>query len=296
MIPCACSAAEAVWEGGLFGAPLVDAPDGCDIVFAGLCGELDRTARPGARAGAAYLRTYPVDGMAQNIRTGDCGDLVVSGGVEEAERQIQEFCGTVLTAGAVPCLIGGDDATAYGQLRACAEAYGPVGVLHLGGELSETLLRAAESGFCRANACLDVGARSGFAARYERMRRAGVACLTAAALDEQGLEYAGARVRDVLKQMPVMVLLDVNFLDPVYVPAAAKPYSGGFAVEETEDFLEICLRELDVRAVAAYGWLDHPDPGALSLLNVSAALSALFRLVSSGKPESEKKPSAERMA
>lgn len=292
MISWACSAPSAGREGGLFGAPLVDAPDGCDIVVAGLCGELDRTARPGARAGVTYLRTYPVDGMPRQIRVGDCSDLMVSGAAGEAECQIEEFCGTVLTAGAVPCLLGGDDKTAFGQLKACAEAYGPVGVLHLGGELSETLLRAAEAGLCRANACLDVGVRNGFAARYERMRRAGVACVTAAALDEQGLECAGAWVRDVLTHMPVMVLLDANFLDPVYVPAAAKPYSGGFSVEETEDFLEICLRELDVQAVAAYGWLDHPDPGELSLMNVSAVLSALFRLVSSGKQE---KPSAERM-
>ena len=259
---------------GLFGAPVSGEIAGCDIVLAGLRAELDSSARAGCRDGISLFRMYQQNDICSdqrwNVQVKDCGDCCA-----DVELLLRQIC----AVGAVPYVIGGDEGTSYSQLRACSERYGKLAVLHFGASLSEALLRVAEEGLCCGEASVDCGARNGYAELGTAMQRNRILCLNAEELEQQPVQTLSAALRRRTAGLPVMVLFDVNFLDPVFVPSAARPYAGGFSTEETVMFLEQPIPPLPVRAIAAYGLLGQEDPCGLSLGNTAAALTALYHAV-----------------
>ena len=96
--------------------------------------------RPGARFAPRAIRAAScppgphleakVDAFAQ-LRVVDFGDApVVPADPVESHRAIEETVRQVLTAGAIPVILGGDHSVTRANIRACAAVHGPVGVVH----------------------------------------------------------------------------------------------------------------------------------------------------------------------
>ncbi|WP_294474396.1 arginase family protein [uncultured Ruminococcus sp.] len=274
---------------GFMRIPVVDDINGYDILFAALPYECDSSAKPGSRNGAAYFRRdlfgfgfcdqgLDID-MAQSVKSGDCGDLVIDSSSEEAaEKSIFTAAQTMLSTGACSYMIGGDDKTAYAQIKACYEKFGKTAVIHFGGSISSALVRAAEEGMCLNDASIEVGIRNGFCEYGEKLAALGIKAVTASDIDYMPLEDVGALIKEKTAGKPVFVIFDVNFFDPAFVTSAAKPYAGGFTAYETVAIIESALVGLDIKSISLCGMLDYNDPGETSLNNMAEAASKLYAI------------------
>ena len=157
---------------GFLETPMVDDINGYDILFAALPYECDETAKPGSRKGSAYFRRdifgfgfcdqgLDID-MAHSVKSGDCGDLIIDDSSKAAaEECIYTAEKAIASTGACSFMIGGDDKTSYGQIKACYEKYGKMAVIHFGGSVSSALVRVAEEDMCDNASSLEVGIRHG---------------------------------------------------------------------------------------------------------------------------------------
>src|ERR687888_713548 len=114
--------------------------EGVDVAIVGAPTDDLVSDRPGARFGPRAIRAAScppgphleakVDAMAE-LRMVDYGDApVVPADPARSHEAIERTVGEVVGAGAVPIVLGGDHSIAEPDIRACAAAHGPVGLVH----------------------------------------------------------------------------------------------------------------------------------------------------------------------
>lgn len=272
---------------GFFGLPLVSDLSGYDLIFSAIPYECDDTAKPGAKEGSRYFRRdhfgygfcdqgLDID-MAHSIKGADCGNLVIDSSSKKAAAEcIRSAVGTIISTDAVCYTIGGDDMTAYPQIKALYEKYGKIAVIHFGGSVSTSLMMAVSDGMCENSACIEVGIRNGMAQYSEDIEKYGINVIKASDFDYMKHDAIGAKIKEIVGSKPAAVIFDVNFFDPAYVTSAAKPYPGGMAAHETVTVFESGLVGLDIKAISVCGMLDYNDPGETSLNNMAEAASKLY--------------------
>src|SRR5262245_24052654 len=100
--------------------------------------------RPGAAQAPAEIRRWlyrltPYDGE-KDIHLGtlpplDGGDIRIAGALEDSQAVLAEVIGGILTAGAVPVVLGGGHETAYGHFLGYVAARKSVGIVNLDAHL-----------------------------------------------------------------------------------------------------------------------------------------------------------------
>ncbi|HEX3088164.1 MAG TPA: arginase family protein [Ilumatobacteraceae bacterium] len=179
----------------------------------------------------------------------DVGDVPWDDTAFEANRAaIRHTCETVLAAGAVPIVLGGDDSIPIPVLQAYA-SHGPLTIVQIDahidwrdevqGErwgLSSTMRRASEMD--HVGEMVQVGRRGVGSARPADL----------AAAEARGVHFFGAHdvhrsgVQHVLDQVPVggnvLITVDVDGLDPSLVPGVIGPEPGGLTYFQTIDIID----------------------------------------------------------
>jgi agmatinase len=178
----------------------------------------------------------------------DCGDL--AGSLRDAadnRARITAAVRTLLDAGAVPVVLGGDDSVPIPMLAAW-EGREPLTILQIdahldwrdevGGErfgYSSTMRRASEMPWVRR--IVQVGQRGVGSARPREVADAhawGVHLFPAAEVHHHGVER-------VLAQVPVgepcLITLDIDGVDPTLVPAVIAPAPGGLSYQHVLDLI-----------------------------------------------------------
>jgi agmatinase len=157
-------------------------------------------------------------------------------------------------------LVGGDHATPFGAIRAHAEAYPGVGILHVDAHAD---LREAYEGFTHSHASImfnvmtripqvarlvQVGIRDFSEAEAEFGARSGGrvvthydADLTARAFEGEPWGKAAARIVDDLPQQ-VYVSFDIDGLDPTLCPHTGTPVPGGLAFNQATALVAAVVR------------------------------------------------------
>ncbi len=272
---------------GYFGTPIATDISGYDLIFAAIPYECDDTAKPGSKKGSQYFRRdhfgfgfcdqgLDID-MAHSIKAADCGDLVIdSSSKENAAESIRSAVETIISTDAVCFTIGGDDMTAYPQIKAAYEKYGKLSVIHFGGTVSTSLMKAVSEGMCENSSCVEVGIRNGMSQYSSDIEKYGINVIKASDFDYMKLTDIGEKVKEIVGNKPAVVLFDVNFYDPAYVTSAAKPYPGGMSAYETVAVFESGLVGLSIKSMMVYGMLDYNDPGETSLNNMAEAACKLY--------------------
>lgn len=182
------------------------------------------------------------------VRAVDCGDL--DGDVTDPagnRARIRAGVATILSKGAVPVVLGGDDSIPIPML-AGFEGQGPFTILQIdahlnwrdevGGErfgLSSTMRRASE--MTHIGGLVQVGARAIGSARpgdVEDARRYGAKLVLAQEVHRHG-------ITPVLDLIPagadVIVTLDCDGLDPAIMPAVLGPAPGGLTYWQVVELL-----------------------------------------------------------
>ena len=89
-----------------------------------------RAIRAASCATGAHLEAG-VDALRGALRVVDFGDApILPADPVRSHRAIEATVATVLAAGAVPIVLGGDHSIAEPDIRACAAVHGPVGLIH----------------------------------------------------------------------------------------------------------------------------------------------------------------------
>ena len=226
---------------------------GCDssfeeagIVLYGAPFDSTTSFRPGARFGPSAIRhesfgleTYSPyqDRDLTDIQVFDSGDLELCfGSSEKALADIQDRAEEILKEGKMPLLLGGEHLVTLGSVRAAAEKYPDLHIIHFDAhaDLREDYLGVQYSHACVLRRCWELlgddriyqfGIRSGDREEF-RWAREGHVKMHKFNLD--GL----AEVIEKLQGKPVYITLDLDVLDPSVFPGTGTPEAGGVTFVE----------------------------------------------------------------
>lgn len=211
-----------------------------DIVIFGAPFDSTTSYRPGTRFASRTMRaeSYGLETYSpyqdldlEDFKIFDAGDLELCfGDTELALKDITEMTRTILSDGKLPFMIGGEHLVTLGAVRAMAEKYPDLHIVHFDAhaDLREEYLGARLSHASVIHRCWDIigdekiyqfGIRSGDRAEFEW----GKNHVITQKFDFNGLED----VIKKLKDKPVYFTLDLDVLDPSVFPGTGTPEAGG---------------------------------------------------------------------
>ena len=217
-------------------------------------------------------------------RIADAGDVSGSphDGAGNTERT-EEAVRAVLSAGAVPICIGGDDSVPIPILRAFADR-GPITVVQVDAHLdyrdevdgvrhgySSPMRRASE--MAHVDRIVHVGLRGVGSARasdVEDSRAAGNLLVTARELRERGVPWL---LDEVAEDASVFVSFDCDGLDPAVFPAVSALAPGGLSYDQASDLLAGIGSRLAGAVFTEY--VPALDPTGISSLVATRLISRL---------------------
>jgi agmatinase len=290
--------------------PHVEVPhEGVDAAVIGVPFDTATSFRSGARFGpeairaaSALLRPYhpalDVD-VFDSLAVVDGGDLAVTpGNALRTTEQIAAALETVLRAGIVPLVLGGDHSIVLGELRAQAAVHGPVALVLLDAHADvwdqyygeryfhgTPFRRAVEEGLIDPSRSLLAGMRGPLyePADLEVPRELGFEVIPGPELITLTPEEYGARVRDRLgdggRAGSAFLSFDIDVLDPASAPGTGTPEVAGLHPREALGFLRaltgIPFTGFDVVEVAPA----YDSPGQITALNAAAVAFDLLALL-----------------
>jgi agmatinase len=288
-------------------APHVTDLAGVDAAVYGIPFDTATSFRTGARFGpeairsaSALIRPYhPVHGLnvVDALSIVDYGDVPVSpGDIERTYAQVAEALTPIVAAGVFPAALGGDHSVTLAELRVLAKQHGPLALVQLDAHADTweeyfgqkyfhgtTFKRAVEEGLVEPVASVQAGMRGGVyaGADIEGARELGFTVIESEELRALGPVRYGELVLERVRERPVFLSFDIDFLDPAFAPATGTPEIAGFSSAEAVAFLR-ALRGLELvgcDVVEVAPPYDGPgQPTALAAANVLWELLALKAL------------------
>jgi agmatinase len=257
------------------GSPYTQDPaelDGFDVAIVGAPMDDLVSDRPGARFAPRAIRAascppgphleVKVDAFSA-LRVVDFGDApVIPADPALSHDAIRATVAAVLGAGALPVVLGGDHSITKPAVEAVAEARGPVGMIHFD---THTDTGAEVFGVERSHGTfmkelLDGGEVVG--ARYAQIglrgywpgetefgwqAERGVTSLFAHDVRDLGIREVVARAVAAVGEGPVYLTVDVDVLDPAYLPGGTgTPEPGGLTASELLLGVRLVATELDL--------------------------------------------------
>ncbi len=229
--------------------PNIETFIGCDapfetarIVLFGAPFDSTTSFRPGARFGPAAMRheSFGIETWSPYQRKEltdypvfDAGDLELCfGSAESALADIESRAREILEAGKLPLLLGGEHLVTLGSVRAVAEKYPNLHVLHFDAhaDLRDDYLGAKLSHACVMRRCHDILGdgrihqfciRSGDRAEFEFAE----GHTELHPFDFSGLEECCRKLAEA--KTPVYFTIDLDCLDPSCFPGTGTPEAGG---------------------------------------------------------------------
>jgi len=230
---------------------------GMDVVVVGAPTDDLVSDRPGTRFGPRAIRAASVppgphleagiDAFAE-LKMADFGDApVIPADAARSHAAIERTVAQVLEAGAIPIVLGGDHSIAEPDIRACAKAHGPVGLVHFdthadtgmqvfGVEVSHgtPMYRLVEAGSIDPERYVQIGLRGYWPgpAEFEWQAAKGITSFFAHDVRELGIEEIVGRTIGIVGEGPAFVSIDVDVLDPAFAPGTGTPEPGGLTSSE----------------------------------------------------------------
>ena len=243
------------------GAPLTQDPAllaGFDVAIVGAPMDDLVSDRPGARFGPRAIRAAScppgphleakVDAFSA-LRIVDFGDApVIPADPVTSHAAIASSVAAVLGAGAVPVTLGGDHSITKPCVEACAAARGPVGVIHFdthtdtGAEVfgvershGTFMKQLVDGGQVVGARYAQIGLRGYWPGETEFSWQAshGITSFFAHDVRDLGIREVVGRALAAVGDGPVYLTVDVDVLDPAYLPGGTgTPEPGGLTASE----------------------------------------------------------------
>jgi agmatinase len=227
--------------------------------------------RPGARLAPRAIRgassppgphlEVKVDAFAE-LRVADFGDApVIPADPVRSHAAIEATIGEVLAAGALPVVLGGDHSITEPSVRACAATHGPVGLVHFdthtdtgeevfGVEFSHGtfIRRIVDAGHVDASRYAQIGLRGYWPGEEEFAWQAerGITSLFMHDVRDLGIREVVRRAVEAVGPGPTYLTVDVDVLDPAFVPGTGTPEPGGMSAVDLLLAVRTVATELDL--------------------------------------------------
>jgi agmatinase len=237
------------------GAPCTQDPaelEGFDVAIVGAPMDDLVSDRPGARLAPRAIRgassppgphlEVKVDAFSE-LRIVDFGDApVIPADVDTSHGAIEATVGQVLAASVLPVVLGGDHSITEPSVRACAAVHGPVGMVHFdthtdtgvevfGVERSHGtfIRRLIDGGRLDGRRYAQIGLRGYWPGEAEFAWQAeqGITSLFMHDVRDLGIREVVRRAIEAVGPGPVYLTVDVDVLDPAFVPGTGTPEPGG---------------------------------------------------------------------
>jgi agmatinase len=182
------------------------------------------------------------------LRVVDFGDApILPADPVRSHAAIQATVASVLAAGAMPVILGGDHSIAEPDIRAVAEHCGPVGLIHFdthtdtgrevfGATLSHgsCMYRLVESGHIDPARYVQIGLRGYWpgAEEFGWQRERGVVSHFMHDVRDRGIRAVVADTIEHVGAGPVFLSVDIDVLDPAFAPGTGTPEPGGMTSGE----------------------------------------------------------------
>ena len=256
------------------GAPFTEDPaelEGFDVAIVGAPMDDLVSDRPGARLAPRAIRgaSSPpgphleagIDAFSE-LRIVDFGDAPVipaDPGVSHAA--IEATVGQVLAAGVLPVVLGGDHSITEPSVRAVAAAHGPVGMVHFdthtdtGKEVfgvvrshGTFIRRLVDAGQLDGSRYAQIGLRGYWPGEEEFSWQAerGIASFFMHDVRDLGIREVVRRAIEAVGPGPVYLTVDVDVLDPAFVPGTGTPEPGGMTAGDLLLGVRTVAAELDL--------------------------------------------------
>jgi agmatinase len=256
------------------GAPYTEDPaelEGFDVAVVGAPMDDLVSDRPGARLAPRAIRgaSSPpgphleagVDAFAE-LRVVDFGDApVIPADPVRSHAAIEATVGQVLAAGVMPVVLGGDHSITEPSVRACAAAHGPVGVVHFdthtdtgeevfGVEFSHGtfIRRIVDAGHVDPSRYVQIGLRGYWPGPKEFGWQAerGITSLFMHDVRDLGIREVVRRAVAAVGPGPTYLTVDVDVLDPAFIPGTGTPEPGGMTAVDLLLAVRTVAAELDL--------------------------------------------------
>jgi agmatinase len=236
--------------------------EGIDVAIVGAPVDDLVSDRPGARFGPRAIRAAScppgphleakVDAH-EVLRMVDYGDApVLPADPSRSHEAIERTVGEVVTAGAIPMVLGGDHSIAEPDIRACATGRAPIGLVHFdthtdtgkevfGLEVSHgtPMYRLVEAGVVDPARYVQIGLRGYWPGEEEFGWQAerGITSFFMNDVRRLGIDEVVREAIAVVGAGPAFLSVDVDVLDPAFAPGTATPEPGGMT---SQDLLWAC--------------------------------------------------------
>ena len=224
--------------------------NGVDVAVSGIPYDLATSNRSGARLGPRSIRATsstlswgmvmgwefdPFDTLAV-VDYGDC--VFDSGRPEQVPEQIYQHACGILEKNTTMLTLGGDHFVTYPIVKAHAEKYGPISLIHFDAH-SDTwededgridhgtmFYHAAKQGLINPESSAQVGMR------LFNPETHGYNVLNAQWVHENGLATTADAIRACVGENPCYLTFDIDCLDPCYAPGTGTPVVGGLSTHQ----------------------------------------------------------------
>jgi agmatinase len=209
----------------------------------------------------------------EDLKTHDLGDLHVAGDVELTLGRLALVAQDLFDAGKIPVFIGGEHTITLGVARSLGKNVAMVSFDahldlrddYLGLTVSHTTFMRRINEDVKPAKILEIGTRAVCREELDYAKEAGIDILTAHQIRKDGVKETAETIKTILEGYEkVYVTIDMDVLDPAYVPAVPNPEPEGLDTATLLDLLEaVCDRRVigfDVVEVAP-----HYDQGLTAI-------------------------------
>ncbi len=245
---------------------------GADVAIVGAPTDDLVSDRPGARFAPRAIRAAScppgahleagIDGFGE-LRVLDYGDApVLPADPAATDAAIRRTLAEVLSAGAIPIVLGGDHGIAEPDIGACADHRGaPVGLVHFdthtdtGAEVfgvrrshGTPMRRLVEGGQVDPARYVQIGLRGYWPGEEEFSWQSelGITSIFMHEVREQGIDLALERAIATLGGGPAFLSVDVDVLDPAFAPGTGTPEPGGMTSAELLRACRLLSSQLEI--------------------------------------------------
>jgi len=199
------------------------------------------------------------------LRVVDFGDApVIPADAVRSHAAIEATVGQVLAAGVMPVVLGGDHSISEPALRACAAVHGPVGMVHFdthtdtgaevfGVELSHgtPMRHLVDEGLVVGARYAQIGLRGYWPGEAEFAWQAGhgITSLFMHDVRDLGIREVLRRAIAAVGAGPTYLTVDVDVLDPAFIPGTGTPEPGGMTAVDLLLAVRTVAAELDLIGV-----------------------------------------------
>ncbi len=262
-------------------------------VVLGVPFDITSTYRTGARFAPTAIReaslnieTYSLRSKMdiEDINLHDLGDLHVTSDTQETLKRLEQVTKELLAENKIPTIIGGEHTITLGATRTIDK---PFAVLdfdaHLDLRDEYMNLKTSHTTFMRRineqakpSRIIEIGTRAVCKEELDYAKKADINFITTQQIREEGVEKAARKIDKLLGNIrKIYMTIDMDVLDPAFVPAVQNPEPDGLC---SHMFYDLLVAVVDER-IAAFDVVEVAPPYDNGVTSIQAARTA-FEILS----------------